>query len=309
MFRRIVVPAQLDVQETPALELAVRLAQRTQGEVTLVHVAEELPRYLHFPDHKRAQHLDDLLVREAEDKLNAIARHWREHAPDIRTLVLRGHPVFEIMQEVARGRYDLLVKDRGQEDGERNDARLIRKCPIPVLIVNPNAPPVRKVMACIDPEPDDAYRNRICERVVTSALELGHVLNAEVHILRVWSAFMESAAIHHLPQYAFEEYKREIHHSLQNEFDFFLQRFPDAKFKSHFVEGHPNEVIRQIVREEAIDIAVVGTSSRRGLASIFMGSTAERIIERAGCSVLSIKPEDFVLRLPVANDDHSRLAM
>lgn len=309
MFRRIVVPVQLELQETPALSLAVRLAQRMQAELTFLYIVEELPRYLRLPDHKRAQHLDDLLMREAEDKLNAIARVWREHVPGIETLVLRGHPVFEIIQEVARGRYDLVIRDRSPHDEDQNDVRLVRKCSAPILLVNPDAPPVRKVLACIDPEPDDSYRNRICDRVMASSLALGAALDAEVHVLRVWSAFMESAAIQHLPQYAYDEYKREIQTSLHGEFEHFLQRFNDAPITPHFSEGDPDETIRQLVREEAIDVAIVGASSRRGLSAYFMGSTAEKILERSGCSVLTVKPEDFALRLPEEGHETRRLAM
>jgi len=42
-----------------------------------------------------------------------------------------------------------------------------------------------------------------------------------------------------------------------------------------------------------IDVMVMGAVSRRGLDRIFLGSTAERVLDRLPCDLLIVKPEGF----------------
>jgi nucleotide-binding universal stress UspA family protein len=56
------------------------------------------------------------------------------------------------------------------------------------------------------------------------------------------------------------------------------------------------EVIRY-ARENEIDLIVIGTHGRSGLVHVLMGSVAERIVRKAPCPVLTVRPEghDFVM--------------
>ena len=38
----------------------------------------------------------------------------------------------------------------------------------------------------------------------------------------------------------------------------------------------------------------MGTMSRGGVAGLLVGNTAERLLDKVECSLLTIKPEDFV---------------
>ena len=44
-------------------------------------------------------------------------------------------------------------------------------------------------------------------------------------------------------------------------------------------------------RENSIDLIVIGTHGRSGLMHILMGSVAERIVRKAPCPVLTVKPD------------------
>jgi nucleotide-binding universal stress UspA family protein len=56
------------------------------------------------------------------------------------------------------------------------------------------------------------------------------------------------------------------------------------------------EVIRY-AREKEIDLIVIGTHGRSGLVHMLMGSVAEKIVRKAPCPVLTVRPEghDFVM--------------
>jgi universal stress protein A len=48
--------------------------------------------------------------------------------------------------------------------------------------------------------------------------------------------------------------------------------------------------ITTLAEEERIDLIVMGTHGRTGLAHALLGSVAERVVRRAPCPVLSVKP-------------------
>ena len=61
--------------------------------------------------------------------------------------------------------------------------------------------------------------------------------------------------------------------------------------------GRPAEEIVRYAREHQIDLVVMGTHGREGVARVLMGSVAEKVVRRSGCPVLTVHhPEhEFVL--------------
>ena len=61
------------------------------------------------------------------------------------------------------------------------------------------------------------------------------------------------------------------------------------------------EFVRELLheaREAGAAVVVMGAVSRSRLQEVFLGSTAERVLERMGCDVLVVKPADFREKLP-----------
>jgi nucleotide-binding universal stress UspA family protein len=54
------------------------------------------------------------------------------------------------------------------------------------------------------------------------------------------------------------------------------------------LSGHPASEILNFVVQEKIDLVVMGTHGFTGLAHFFLGSTAEKVVRRAECSVLTV---------------------
>jgi universal stress protein E len=53
-----------------------------------------------------------------------------------------------------------------------------------------------------------------------------------------------------------------------------------------------------VVERLRADLLVMGAVSRSRLQELFVGSTAERVLDHLGCDVLVVKPGDFAERLP-----------
>jgi universal stress protein E len=57
--------------------------------------------------------------------------------------------------------------------------------------------------------------------------------------------------------------------------------------------GRTNEVLQDLVAEKGIDLLVMGVVARNRLKRIFLGSTAERVLEHLNCDVLLVKSPGF----------------
>ena len=59
----------------------------------------------------------------------------------------------------------------------------------------------------------------------------------------------------------------------------------------HQVTGIPSQWITVMAKEKEVDLIVLGTHGRTGLEHILLGSTAERVVARAPCPVLTVRLE------------------
>ena len=83
-----------------------------------------------------------------------------------------------------------------------------------------------------------------------------------------------------------------------------LEQVPQAAWSQDLVNvvrhvdtGVPFLEVIRYAREHDIDLIVLGTHGRTGLVHMLMGSVAEKIVRKAPCPVLTVRPEghDFVM--------------
>ena len=64
------------------------------------------------------------------------------------------------------------------------------------------------------------------------------------------------------------------------------------------VPGTPFLEIIRYAREHDADLIVMGTHGRSGLAHVLLGSVAERVVRKAPCPVLTVRPEGHKFVMP-----------
>jgi len=70
-----------------------------------------------------------------------------------------------------------------------------------------------------------------------------------------------------------------------------------ARVSSRLDSGPAAEVILDILGDHRFDLCVLGTTGRTGLAHVLLGSIAEKVVRRAPCPTLTIRP-DAAFALP-----------
>ena len=63
-------------------------------------------------------------------------------------------------------------------------------------------------------------------------------------------------------------------------------------------QGSPFVEIIRYAKEHEIDLIILGTHGRSGLAHLLIGSVAEKVVRKSPCPVLTVRPEGHQFVLP-----------
>ncbi len=87
----------------------------------------------------------------------------------------------------------------------------------------------------------------------------------------------------------------------QRELDRIVTRLRDGGIKARSLlrVGAPFLEIIHAAQSEGVDLIVMGTHGRSGLAHVLLGSVAERMVQKAGCAVLTVRHPDRRFRHPL----------
>ncbi len=73
--------------------------------------------------------------------------------------------------------------------------------------------------------------------------------------------------------------------------DLYLSKLPNGQNRFvHILSGYPVTEIIGLAKEKNIDLIVMGAHGQTGLAHVLFGSTANRVVRKAPCSVLAVRP-------------------
>ncbi|TAK08799.1 universal stress protein [bacterium] len=127
---------------------------------------------------------------------------------------------------------------------------------------------------------------------VRHALEMAHSLGAEVIVYHVISyeevnlpheGFYTESLAKWLPQ----ERKKLLSEFLRENFTDMIAK---VEIKQEVEVGVPYQRIVEKAAEEGVDLVVMSTHGRTGLIHMLIGSVTEKVVQRATCPVLSIRP-------------------
>jgi universal stress protein E len=307
-FRNILVSVAGDEAEPGVLARAIGLARRTGAALRLIDVVEDLPWYarLLLPNFEE---LRAAVVRQKTARLEALAAPIRTEGSAVATALLQGRPALETVREVLRGGHDLVLKDA--EPSARGaivpaDMHLLRTCPCPVWLVRPAQPSrlFARVLAALDPTPESAdpigaiHRTALNAKILDLALSFAEWDGAELHVVHAWEAPGESLlrSWGAMERARIDAYIAGARDAARRALDALLAPHLDriGKEHVHLIRGSAGEAIPQFAEREHVDLIIMGTVARTGIAGLLIGNTAETILQRVRCSVLAVKPDDFV---------------
>lgn len=244
-----------------------------------------------------------LLVDGRREQLEALCADLQARGIAHTIEVRSGVPFVEIIRSVLAERADLLVKatERRGTSGifGSTDMNLLRKCPSPVLLLKGGGGRLRRLLAAVDPDPEDAVRDSLNPRIMAFAGLMRELTDASLDVAHAWQLVGEDLLGGGSVRLSDDEYRRLLRRERQARLEALEQMLAPYGLSVrsphvHLLKGHPERVLPEVARKLAADLLIMGTVGRVGLAGVFMGNTAEAILSRVDCSVLALKPEGFV---------------
>ncbi|HKL78543.1 MAG TPA: universal stress protein [Gammaproteobacteria bacterium] len=306
-FKKILFFADPQGTNDTALNRAVDLAERQGARLTVVDVVEAVPAEVgRLLRSWSSEQLARLLHEERAAELESIAERARDRQVRTEVRVLTGTPFLEVIREVLRGGHDLVIKGTTPAPGlDSTDMHLMRKCPVPLWVLKGSygREPFR-ILAAVDPGPEEPadLNHKILELAHSLALREG----AELHVAHAWQLAGEHilrSGRAHMPTDEVETLMAGVKESHWRWLNELLAHYARRKVRAvpHLLQGNPAAALTDFAAEQEVDLIVMGTVARTGLAGFFIGNTAETVLERADCSLLAVKPDGF--RTPVSLAD------
>lgn len=305
----------VDLNDTNiALESAARLAEKHGASLEVFALADtphDLSILARLTGTKPDRLIEDVVDRVRETVRKRLAEVAPDRSPAL--TVSPGTAYLEIIRHVATSGCDLLIKEAKPLAGldrflfSSTDQHLLRKCPCPVWLQTPGAvSKPSRVLAAVDLDLPDANEPdtlaALNRRVVDAACMLAQGPEAEVIVLHAWDAIGEGMIWAFSggsdPRMSADRYVNEILEARHQAMDRFLAQIraeigPRPRLVPRLARGVPEVVIHEQCRQVAADVVVMGTVARTGLSGVFIGNTAENIINTLECPILAVKPEGF----------------
>jgi nucleotide-binding universal stress UspA family protein len=278
-----------------ALKEAVLRASQDGATITALHVMDSF--LIH--ELKKALSLEPAqIVSEWTERLRKFIAESEVGAENVRCEVRIGHPFTEIAEFCQAHEADLLVMGaKGSKDEPHRigaiAAKCIRKAPVDVLVVREDAQsPHKKIVTCVDFSENSAKAVQCALHLAAldgGSVDCLHVYQSAIAMSLDYGGFMPAMPAAIDPE-ALGNWQRQLEEFLEP----FTREKGDVKVTPLVVERmNIRETILEHVETTGATLVVLGTRGKTGLREFLIGTTAEKIVQHAPCSILAVKPDGF----------------
>jgi universal stress protein E len=320
LFRNILLVCDPMPPKRPAVDQAVSLARRSGASLTLLSVLKdttEIPEEV--PEGLSGREIKELVMASRRRKLTILAEDVATQDVAVRIVLKTGTPFIEIIREVILNDHDLVMMTADGRGGLKarlfgtTSTHLMRKCPCPVWVLKPKQTSrPKRILAAVDVadgwlgttnEATDPERLSLNPVILRLAGSIAAAEGAELHVVQAWSSdfdgYLEVRS--ELGHDAIRKLRKQTKARFEQKFNRLIEStdFAGVPVSPHLVRGDPAEVIVRLARRERIDLLVMGSICRTGIAGFFVGNTAEKVLGELDSSVMTVKPPGFVTPVTV----------
>ncbi len=275
-----------------AIERAIWLAKANSARLLFMHVMDTssivMPAQfggIETWEEKAAEVLQQQIEKAKHEGVKAESK------------VIIGKSWLELIRQVLRDEHDLLIAGTRHMGVVRSilfgstGMKLLRLCPCPVWLTEPSPEKITSVLVAHDLQP-----------VGDLAMELGCSMaerqGSQLHVFHaIRYPEMEKALPSRVTADKVQEYRSQAEEHINQQ----LKKHALAKpAEVHLETGDASAQIVKLIERYKVDLLVMGTVARSGIAGFFTGNTAERLLPHVPCSVIAVKPTGF--QTPVSLD-------
>jgi universal stress protein E len=307
-IRRILVALkEPGAKSLPIVAKAVQLARGLNARLELFHCIDD-PIYsdIAAPPQQGFQVIEQDWRAGFLQRLESIAAPLRRQGLAVGTSVQWDFPVYEAIVRRAREiGSDLIISEchRGRHIVpsllQLTDWELLQVSPLPVLLVK-NASRWNRpvILAAVDPSHAFAKPADLDAQILSTGAAMREALLGSLHVVHGWvPPPLGAAKVKSLDASTVKRVTKQALAHVQRRFERVLRTTDIPRSRRHLIERHAIDAIQDAARDTRCSIVVMGAVSRSGLKRIFIGNTAQRLLDALPCDILVVKPRQFRARV------------
>jgi universal stress protein E len=303
--QRVLVVVDPTASFHPAIERAAWLARHAPVRIELF-ISDYAPQLADSRSHGAAATQARAAVLERHrGRLEQLAAPLRAGGTAVDVDVRWDYPLHDsIVRKAQDSGADLVVKDTHYHSVlkrsifSNTDWSLIRNCAATLWLVKPR-PPGQKpcFVAAVDPLHERDKPADLDQRILAMGNDLCRTLGGELH---VFHAFDVTAAIAlstdgmtmpiALPINEITDAMRAEHTEVVERL---CKKHGVPAEHTHIHQGGTRQLLLTLTEQLRADAVVMGAISRSGLKGLFLGNTAEDVLDRLHCDLIIVKPAGF----------------
>lgn len=303
-IRNILVIVDPTASLHPAIEKAAVLAERCSATLELfvcdTKASSNLRQAKYAADVDHAAPVDDL-----QPLVEALAAPLRKRGIGVTTEVVKADPLpAALLARVKHTCAELVVKDTHHHTiAQRTfltntDWELIRGCPVPLLLTKPrpwSSNP--SVCAAVDPGHRDDKPVLLDRCILELAAAFANTLHGQLHVVNAYvPAAVVATALGSMPPLVMDvspELLADERARRLQELSALTGDYRVAEANVHLEMGNTRDVLTRMATALDVDVMAMGAVSRSAVKRVFIGSTAEMILEALPCDALIVKGPNF----------------
>jgi len=293
-------------EEQPALARAGWLAKCLGARLELFICAYD--QYLsgeRFFDSAGLEKARGALIAEYLQRLTRLAEQSCAEGIPASVDVRWDHPLDHgIVRKTTEAQPIMVVKDTHYHPAleralfSNTDWNLIRSCPVPLCLVKPRElAKVPIVIAAVDPTHEHDKPAALDHAILALAEELTTAVKGNLHVLHAFDPAPAIAGAADTMATPIAVPVRELTEALEirhrTAVADLLADHPVDKDKVHIHQGVPQALLTTLAAQLDGDMVIMGAVARTGLRRVFLGSTAERVLDRLPCDLVVVKADGF----------------
>jgi universal stress protein E len=312
-INNILLSVHPDFIDLGAVDRIAELASKTQSAIEVLHVIEGYPEDLHewwnvvYP-----LRLHEKIVNSRQEIMDSIVNRIKEAGvTHVESKLRWGSELDEVIREAAENNYELVVTATRHQRGAVRRARgcswvygLCRQCPSMIWLTK-NRPRTssKRILAVLGEEKGAVPTDDLNAKILRTAHWIAQASESEFHVVHVCSLSQIKGAKRRRNSAALTGYLDQLRSEINEGCNRVLGESGRAvtRERVHVVIGEPGVAIPQLEQERPMDLIIMGTHARTGLARLRKGNTAEQVMDKVDCEVLTVKPDDFVSPLLLAD--------
>jgi universal stress protein E len=244
-------------------------------------------------------------IQSYYDRLEAIAQPHRRSGISVTLKVQWDHPLHEgIVRHAALINADLVLKDTHYHSSiarallSNTDWQLIRNCGSPLWLVKAGPLPEPLIfLASIDPMNEHDKPAALDDRIIVFARALAVSCDGDVQAFHAYDprAALATASVNsYLPvSLPYDEIAEHMRHEHGARFREITEYHGIDVTSTHLVAGRAEDELPELARRLPASVVVMGAVARNRWQRLFIGATAERVLDHLPCDLLIIKPDWF----------------